>query len=271
MSLEIINKYKIKAKKSLWQNFLVDEWILDSISSHYKINWEKIIEVWPWYWALTQKLVSNKPISLDLVELDTDMIDILKSRLDDDLDVSGVDFNINNIDVLQYSPTIRGYYLIANIPYYITSPILRHFLYDVKNKPKSMLILMQKDVWDKILKKNKEKTSVLSLFIEKKSIVKEVLYVDKTCFIPSPKVDSSVLSFDSINDYDFVDDKTFLDFIKLWFSEPRKKLIKNLSKWWYDKSKISDFLTKNWFDENVRAEDLQLPIWVKIIEQFKEA
>jgi 16S rRNA (adenine1518-N6/adenine1519-N6)-dimethyltransferase len=105
-----------------------------------------------------------------------------------------------------------------------------------------MLILMQKDVGDKIIKwqlknseitkKNKNKTSVLSLFIAKKANVREVLFVWKQNFIPAPKVESSVLLFELHNLYNKVEDKEFLDFIKKWFSEPRKKLVKNLLKNW---------------------------------------
>ncbi|MDP2395803.1 MAG: rRNA adenine N-6-methyltransferase family protein [bacterium] len=120
---------------------------------------------------MTEKLIARKPKSLNLVELDKDMIEILEKRIkNNDFDLSGIDFHINNIDVLKYEPTdvdicrdapcgcpenttgypqgapLHKYSVIANIPYYITSPILRHFLYDVKTKPENMVILMQKDV-----------------------------------------------------------------------------------------------------------------------------
>jgi 16S rRNA (adenine1518-N6/adenine1519-N6)-dimethyltransferase len=102
---------------------------------------------------LTEKILQNNPEKLELIELDNDMIDILEDRINlGDLKVENTDFNINNIDILKYNPNFQDYIVIANIPYYITSPILKHFLYDVENKPKKMLILMQKDVGDKIIK-----------------------------------------------------------------------------------------------------------------------
>jgi 16S rRNA (adenine1518-N6/adenine1519-N6)-dimethyltransferase len=228
---------------------------------------------------LTEKILSKNPSLLRLIELDLDMIDILNDRIKNwDLNKQNVDFKIINIDVLKYFPEFKNYFVIANIPYYITSPILKHFLYDVENKPEKMLILMQKDVGDKIIqwqlqesqitKKNKNKTSVLSLFIAKKAKVKEVLFVWKQNFIPVPKVESSVLLFELHNLYNNLDDKIFLDFIKKWFSEPRKKLIKNLVKQWLWKDKLLEIYNKMNLDENIRAEDLTLSLWLEFIKLY---
>ena len=282
MSLDLLKKYKVKAKKSLWQNFLVNEKIVEDIANTLDIKEKNIVEVWPGYGALTEKLLEKNPKSLTLIELDNDMIDILNDRIQNkDLKVWNTKFEIKNIDVLKYNPEFKEYFVIANIPYYITSPILKHFLYDVENKPEKMLILMQKDVGDKIIKwqlkeeditkKNKNKTSVLSLFIAKKAFVREVLFVWKQNFIPAPKVESSVLLFERHNLYDDIDDKEFLDFIKKWFSEPRKKLVKNLLKNWLNKEKLlKTFEVLNLW-ENTRAEELTLEKWIEFINEYKKA
>jgi len=281
MTENIFKKYKIKAKKSLGQNFLVNEEIVEKISNQLDLNWKNIIEVWPWYGALTEKILNKNPKSLKLIELDLDMIDILNDRIKNwELNINSTDFEIINTDVLKYIPGLKDYFVIANIPYYITSPILKHFLYDVENKPEKMLILMQKDVGDKIIqwqlekeqitKKNKNKTSVLSLFIAKKAKVKEVLFVWKQNFIPAPKVESSVLLFEKHNLYNNIDDLEFLDFIKKWFSEPRKKLIKNLLKNWLDKEKLLKTFSVLNLSENTRAEELNLEKWISFIEEYKK-
>lgn len=271
MTLEILKKYNIKAKKSLWQNFLVNENIVNEISEVIEVTWKNIIEVWPGYWALTEKLINKKPKSLNLVELDREMIDILNRRIDKgDFVLDWIDFKINNIDVLKYIPSFSNYSVIANIPYYITSPILRHFLYDVENKPESMVILMQKDVWDKILWKWKEKTSVLSLFVAKKCNVSEELFVWKENFIPAPKVESSVLLFETHNLYNHINDKEFMDFIKKWFSEPRKKLSKNLLKYWYDKDLIIQVFSKYSIWDNTRWEDINIATWCNLFLEFNK-
>lgn len=278
MNLEILKKYKIKAKKSLWQNFLVNDDILNEISSFLDIKNDNIVEVWPWYWALTEKIIEKKPSSLTLVELDQDMINIINERISTwELDTGWIEFNIENIDILKYEPNFSekkegsiNYSVIANIPYYITSPILRHFLYDIENKPEKMLILMQKDVWDKILWGKKNKSSVISLFVNKKCRVEERLFVWKENFKPMPKVESSVLSFESHKLYNEIDDDIFLQIIKIWFAEPRKKLLNNLVKWWFEKEYILIVFKKLKFENNIRWEDLNITKWCDLILEINK-
>lgn len=275
MSLELIKKYGIWAKKSLGQNFLIDDEKIQAIADTIEVSGKNIVEVWPWYGALTEKLIVKKPQSLTLLELDRDMIDVLEDRqLWDDID-------IKNMDVLEYHPDFQSYCVVANIPYYITSPILRHFLYEVQNMPEQMLILMQQDVGDKICawaplspsdssplvrgSKSKMKSSVLSLFIAKKCDVKEVLLVPKECFHPIPKVESSVLQFDLHDRYDAIDDEEFLRIIKIWFSSPRKKLIKNFEHGWLDKQQVLQIFEELWIDEVVRWEDLDIGKWCELV------
>lgn len=269
MSQEILKKYSIRAKKALGQNFLVDDNIVEEIAQSVTVEWKNIVEVGPGYWALTEKLLKQEPSHLDLVELDTDMIEILNDRTNNgDFHVNNTQFKINNIDVLKYEPSFDTYDVIANIPYYITSPILRHFLYDVENKPENMVILMQDDVWEKILGKWKNKSSVLSLFIEKKCYVSEVIKVPKECFVPAPKVESSVLLFEKHNDFWDTDDEQFLKIIKKGFWEPRKKLSKNLIKGWYSKEKISEVFIKLELWENIRWEDLNIDEWIALTKEL---
>lgn len=266
MSIDVIKKYNIWAKKSLGQNFLVDEEKLEDIISAIDIEGTNVIEVGPGYWALSEKILNHSPKSLHLVELDRDMIDILEDRIHLwDLLISDTSFQIHNTDVLEFTPEFSSYNVIANIPYYITSPILRRFLYDLENKPQEMLILMQKDVGDKILWKWKNKSSVLSLMVQKKCRVEERVFVPKESFIPAPKVESSVLYFALHDSYDDVSDMKFLEVIKKWFLAPRKKLIKNLVSGGYSLECIKDFFEKKWFSENIRGEDLDINDWIELV------
>lgn len=273
MTLEIIKKYKIKAKKSLWQNFLINDEILDEIAETLEIENKNIIEVWPWYGALTEKILKKNPEKLTLIELDREMIEILEKRIENKDFLNPEKIFIKNIDVLKYFPEDEKYFVIANIPYYITSPILRHFLYDIENIPDSMLILMQKEVWDKIIlgqEWKKIKTSVLSLFVAKKCKVREVIFVGKENFSPAPKVESSVLLFEKHNDFSDLDDKIFFEFIKKAFVEPRKKLINNLSKAWFDKEFLKKFFEEKNISENIRPEDLEIGEWCDFIRDFNK-
>lgn len=271
-SVEILHKYNIFPKKSLGQNFLVNDEILDIIASYISLENQNIIEIWPGYWALTEKILSKNPKSLCLVELDKKMVEILDLRIKNkELEISSnVDFKINNIDVLKFNPNLEDYIVVANIPYYITSPILNHFLYNLSNKPKEMIILMQKDVADKIIKKQSNKTSVLSLVVDFMcEEIREITKVWASNFIPQPKVESTVLYFKVRQNINKDIIKDFLEIIKLWFSEKRKKLISNLSKR-FDKNKLVEIFEILQFNPNTRAEDISLDNWIYLTELIKK-
>ena len=281
MSEEILKRYKIRAKKALWQNFLVNEEIIKNIAWVIDCENKNILEVWPWYWALTEKLLEKNLKSLTLVELDSDMIKILEDRIKIwELEIKNTDFKIKNIDVLKYYPqpllNKEGefkYSVIANIPYYITSPILRHFLYNLEFSPEEMVILMQKDVWDKILnifKEKKAKSSVIWLMIAKKAYVTEEILVSPNNFIPAPNVESSVLKFTKHNNFKYIDDNIFLRFIKIWFSSARKKLIKNLVNYWLDKNKILSIFKKLDINENIRADAIWIEKWCELSRELNK-
>ncbi len=187
----------IRAKKSLGQNFLVDDGALSKIASACEVGGKNVVEVGPGYGALTERLLPLAPESLTLVELDADMVAILKDRLlRGDLAVpEGTEFEIRSADVLAFEPKSAPYRVIANIPYYITSPILERFLYTLPTRPEEMVILMQKEVADRIVAKD-GKESGLSLFCKNACVsIEEVAKVRAECFRPAPKVDSAVLRF----------------------------------------------------------------------------
>lgn len=265
--IEIIQKYNIKAKKSLGQNFLIHEETLDNIALLTEIYWENIIEVWPWFGVLTEKILYKNPLSLTLIELDRDMINIINTRIEkNEIDITQTShFQIINQDILKTEIKYDNYKVIANIPYYITSPILFRFLYELENKPTTMIILIQKEVWEKIIS---SKSSFLSLYITKKSKATLEISVPKNYFYPAPKVDSVVLKFELIDNYNHIDDDIFLSFIKDAFSAPRKKLVNNLSK--YDKTKILNILLKMWYNENTRAEELNLDNYINMLKIITE-
>ena len=278
MSLEILQKYKIRAKKWLWQNFLVNEKAIKKIANTTEVEWKNIIEVWPGYWALTEKLIDLKPKSLNLVELDQDMISVLEDRISNgDLDLWDIDFKITKKDILKYEPVpFEGewkdqeykYSVIANIPYYITSPILRHFLYNVENKPETMVILMQKEVAEKIMLYFRNKSSVISLFIDKKSDVTYEQDVDKDFFVPAPKIDSAVLLFKYNDKFEDIDDEKFFKIIKIWFASARKMLIRNFTNAWYEKDYIIQLFDELWIENTVRWEDLKITVWCELIRKI---
>ncbi|EKD66728.1 MAG: dimethyladenosine transferase [uncultured bacterium (gcode 4)] len=128
---------------------------------------------------------------------------------------------------------------------------------------------MQKDVADKITKKQKNKTSVLSLIVDFMcEEIREITKVWAINFMPPPKVESMVLYFKVRKDINSEIILDFLEIIKLGFSEKRKKLISNLSKR-FDKNKISLIFETLEFNHNTRAEDISLDNWIKLVELIK--
>lgn len=269
---EILNTYGIRAKKSLGQNFLVNDEILEAIVESIDITGHDIIEIGPGYGALTTKILAKHPKSLTLIELDREMVSILRSRVSsgDIIIPQGTDFSIVETDVLKYIPWNQDYTVIANIPYYITSPILFRFLHELEYKPHEMLILMQKEVGDKILRKKGYHNSYLSLAMEYATEeIREVLSVPRENFIPAPKVDSSVLYFQSKKEYDKTGAKKFLSIVSAGFLALRKKLISNLaSRFPITKEQFTDIFKKLGLSETVRAEELDIALWVTLLTKI---
>jgi len=207
--------------------------------------------------------LAQDPLSLDLVELDQDMIRILEERY------GTVDMiTIHNQDVLRFHPKRTPYSVIANIPYYITSPILFHFLYQVPASPGAMVIMMQQEVAEKIIAgdKKKRQSSYLSLAVEQACASVDVICaVPRESFDPIPKVDSLVLRFILRDHRDREEEKKLL---RLWdqaFTQPRKTLISNLQLHGYTREYLLSLLEGMHLDPRVRAEALSLEDWKKIL------
>ncbi|MFB0964657.1 MAG: 16S rRNA (adenine(1518)-N(6)/adenine(1519)-N(6))-dimethyltransferase RsmA [Patescibacteria group bacterium] len=254
--MNVVAEYGIRAKKAFGQNFLVDDAALSNIANAVEVTGKDVIEIGPGYGALTERLLAMNPRSLTLVELDPDMVAILEDRLaKGDLKVpEGTAFEILKLDVLKYEPRFSEYRVIANIPYYITSPILDRFLYELPVRPEAMVILMQKEVAERIVAKD-GKESGLSLFCKNAcATIEHVAKVPAGCFRPAPKVDSAVLRFlvagEGVGDPSVTannpqpigartfattghqsheSDVRFLKTVRAGFSSPRKKAVSNLA------------------------------------------
>jgi 16S rRNA (adenine1518-N6/adenine1519-N6)-dimethyltransferase len=260
---------KIKAKKSLGQNFLIDHDALADIASAIDITDRHIIEVWPGYGALTDYLTKSHPQSLDLVELDTDMISILKERIENwELKTKNNIITLHHGDILRFTPPYDSYSVIANIPYYITSPILFHFLYELVQKPDAMVIMMQKEVWEKILEGRAKKPhhSYISLCMEEACQDIEIIrYVGKLSFDPAPRVDSIVLRFVMKKERNPSKEKELMDLWKIAFSHPRKTLMSNMKWSTYNIAKIRNKVIELGYDDKVRAEAIRREDWVSFL------
>jgi len=273
----------IKAKKHLWQNFLKNTKILEMIVWDNSLHDICVIEVWPGPGDLTAEILRRNPKALSLIELDGDMIPLLQNRFRDaDLEIYHQD--VLHVDVVSdgFVPPkkwisllqdtkikLPSYSVYGNIPYYITSPILHHFLYDVTLAPEVAVFTMQKEVAERILARDGQH-SVLSLACQLVSHVEKVCDISPNNFTPVPKVWSTCLRF-TTTWTDRIKAKEILWLIKKWFSQKRKKLITNLAQNGYDKVLLSTVFEQMSLSDNVRAEELSLEHWRKLSEWLKKS
>ncbi len=261
----------IQAKKHLGQNFLRNPDILAKIVGIDNLSTTHVVEIGPGPGDLTLEIIKTKPKSLTLVELDGDMIPLLYNRFWKDK------FQLIQNDVLKVNISNKksdknrtlsfdAYRVYWNIPYYITSPIIHHFLYDVDFAPDVMILTMQKEVADRILARDGKHT-VLSLACQLVADITKICDINPNNFTPAPKVWSSCLRFDLKNWIDRIRSRKILKFIQLGFIQKRKKLISNLSSQ-YKEEDVERVFKALKIDDNIRAEDIKLNMWAEIFEQL---
>lgn len=245
-----------KAKKSLGQNFLRDKNIIKKIIDAADIKSdETVLEVGPGQCAITIEL-AKRAKKVIAVEKDRE----LQSTIDEKLkDVSNVEVVYDDILTTQLPKDL--YRVIANIPYYLTSPLLTRFLQS-ENRPTSLLLMVQKEIADKIVS---DKGNILSMLVQMYGKAKKLFIVKPSAFYPPPKVDSAIL-FIELNDKPEVENHIELfDFIKKCFSGKRKQLKNALKNNLHLKTdEVEELLSKAEIDSKLRAEDLKLEDWLTL-------
>ncbi len=260
----ISSKYDTKPSKGLGQNFLIDKNVLRKIieASDIKSS-DTILEVGPGIGTLTQEL-AEKAERIIAVEKSKTMIEILKETVKDYKNIEVIDE-----DILKFESEITNYKLIANIPYYLTSPLIRKFL-ETNNPPEFMVLMLQKEVAQRICAKPSD-MSLLAVSVQFYAEAKIISYVSKNCFWPAPKIDSAIIKITPLIDKNKkqIDIDLFFKVVKAGFSQPRKQLGNNLSKILkIERKKIDEWLLKNNLKSNQRAETLSTEDWKKLSENF---
>ena len=260
----------IRPKKQYGQNFLEDEMILESIAHALPLTWKHVLEIGPGYGALTDFLLRETPASLECIEIDRDMVRMLRDRMH--AEWTWLPLTLYEWDVLTFTPTKEEYTVIANIPYYITSPILMRLLYDVPVSPQSMIIMMQKEVWEKILSAfhTPRKSSYFSLLMEYRCrAIREVLSVPRTAFYPVPQVDSLVLEFVVEKERSREEEQWLIPLWRQAFLHPRKTLLSNLALRSDEKERSISWLEARGYTPHVRAERLTLEDWRSFLKELR--
>lgn len=255
-----------KAKKSLGQNFLISPYpIKDILNTAELKKGDTVLEIGPGKGVLTENLLLSGA-KVICVEKDKDLIPLLQEKFKKQIkkkELTLVEGDILDIEIDKIIN--QKYKLVANIPYYITGSILRKFL-EEKTKPEQMVLLVQKEVAQRIVAKDK-KESLLSLSVK---FFGEPIYirtVSKGSFLPKPKVDSAILNIKNIKDNNFPSD-FFFKIIHLAFKHKRKQLLPNLAEV-FSKDKLILLFDELNINPKTRAENLPINVWINICQKLK--
>lgn len=253
------------AKKSLGQNFLHAPNVISAMIHAGNISKEDtVLEIGPGKGALTIKLleVGTKVIA---VEKDDRAVPFLKDKFSKEIEEGRLD--IVHADVLEFDETKDdrlkgGYTIIANIPYYITGEFMRKFLTS-SHPPKKMVVMVQKEVAKRIVD---EKESVLSISVKAYGVPKYVCSVPRKFFRPIPNVDSAVISIENISKdfFNTIDENSFFEIIKAGFAHKRKVVIRNLEEK-IPKEKLNEIWLRENLPKDIRAENISISMWKKIV------
>jgi 16S rRNA (adenine1518-N6/adenine1519-N6)-dimethyltransferase len=246
-------------KKSLGQNFLIDNNIIKKISD--SINASKddlIIEIGPGSGALTKELI-KKGSDVICFEIDKRLEPILTKLNSDNLKIVFEDFL--KIKINEHTKGYSKLFFVGNLPYYITTAIINKIINE--SNPSEIIIMVQKEVADRIMAKpNSKEYNSLSVFLQYNFEIKKICNVSKYCFNPIPKVDSTVVKFTRNKMNIASNEEKFYKLVKDSFSQKRKNLRNNLKS--YDLKKIDSILKQFNKDLSKRAEQLTIEEFVEI-------
>ena len=272
MKLDLLRKYRVRPNKRMGQNFLTSRTVLKKIVKATDLKPSDIVlEIGPGLGIITKELAKmvKKVVA---VEKDKKLADILKKELNN----NGIkNIQIINQDILKFQVSSfklkESYKLIANLPHYITGPVIQMFLESVR-PPKLMVLMIQKEVGKRICAKPSKmsKLAVFSQFFGKPKIVE---FVSKKSFWPQPKVDSVILRIKPLISADKrlikSDRRLFSKIVRAGFSQPRKQLINNFSKSLnLSREKAKNWLKKNNIQPTQRAETLTVKNWIKLANDY---
>ena len=262
---ELLEANGFNFKKNFGQNFIIDENIINSIISNSKIDKDTLVlEIGPGAGSLTYKLGLNAK-EVVCYEIDTKVKNILEHNLEglNNVKVIYEDFLKANVKEELKKHDYNKLYVVANLPYYITTPIIIKLIEDDLNVDK-IVVMVQKEVGDRFKAKSGSKDySSLSIFLNYYYDVRKMLDVSKNVFMPKPNVDSIVVEFKKKEELLTLNNKElFFKLIRDSFKQKRKNLRNNLKD--YDLTKISNILAKYNLDLTVRAENISIDIFVDI-------
>lgn len=278
----IVNRYFIHAKKNLGQNFLIDLAAIKGIVIAADIHpGDQVIEIGPGIGSLTEQILMAGA-KVAAYEVDTDLPEILKNELPAKLDGQVLDerFKLIMKDVLKanFKEDIGDFFdfdkpikIVANLPYYITTPILFDLIKSELDFV-SLTLMMQKEVAERLVAHPKTKAyGPLSIAVQTRMQVTFDEDVKSSSFMPRPKVDSAVVTLRPLTKkYDISDYNYFDHLVKISFSQRRKTLNNNLKPIIKDKDEREQIITTLGLDLRVRPEELTIPQFIELAHLVKK-
>ncbi len=259
---EKLEENNFKLKKKFGQNFITDKNIIKNIVSKSEVDKNTlVIEIGPGAGALTAEL-GKQAKNVLAYEIDESIKPVLEENIQNNTKIIYDDFLKRNIkqDIKNYE--YEKLYVVANLPYYITTPIIIKLIEEQINIDK-IVVMVQKEVGNRFMAKpNTKEYNSLSIFIDYYYSVKKILDVSRNVFIPKPNVDSIILEFTRKEKRKIKNEKIFFKLIRDAFKQKRKTLKNNLKE--YDLEKIEKVLKKYNLDLNVRAEAMPIEIFIDI-------
>jgi len=276
----LLRRFDLKARKGLAQHFLVDEEVLNLVASTAGLTpADVVVEIGPGLGVLTGELASRAGWVI-AIELDDKLAAILRKTLvsfDNVTVISGDVLGIDPAVLLQenkekFPSAVRSpfsYKVVANLPYYITSAVLRHFL-EASLKPQTMVVMVQKEVAEAITARPGQ-LSLLSISVQFYGEPTIISYVPARCFYPAPEVDSAILKVD-VYPQPLVlvtDEQGFFNLVRAGFSASRKQIANSLALGLgLPKADLLPLLEKSGIAPQRRAETLTLGDWARLYEVF---
>ena len=261
----LLKKYNLRPSKGLGQNFLVDKTALKRVIASADLSPEDIVvEIGPGLGVLTLEL-AKKAGKVIAIEKDSKMIEALKETLTSFKNIEIIQEDVRKITNNQLPAT--NYKIVANLPFYLTAPVIRKFL-EFGNPPELMTLIIQKEVAQRITAQP-PKMNLLAVSVQLYAEPKIISYVSKKSFWPQPEVDAAIIKLKIRNLKSETNTKEFFRVVRAGFSQPRKMLINNLSKCLgVSKSRTEFWLNRNNIRLNQRAENLNITDWINLTGSF---
>lgn len=256
---------KFSNKKSLGQNFLTNDSIAQRIVTFANLSKnDNILEIGPGKGILTEYLAISSAHIL-AIEIDQRLIEPLQKQFKN-IEIINEDILKINLPRLIEENNFQNYKIVANLPYYITSKIIRLFL-ETKYPPREMILMVQKEVGERIVALD-GKESILSISVKFYAEPEILFEVGKENFDPVPGVDSAVIRITRKKNPPKADASEFFSLVKSGFSAKRKMLVNNLANLDHPRAKLLEILKKAGMEPTVRAEKLSVEDWTKLCNSF---